>query len=67
MSLTLLKLGPEFENILEHELSGSVVPMFEVVFIQLLRHSSTTTWVLQYDYIGYVCDDFSVLSTTISQ
>ena len=43
MILTLIKLGIEFDSIRDQILTGSVIPTFDDIFAQLLRHSSTAT------------------------
>ena len=41
--ILLLNLGPDFENIREHILTGAVIPNFDEALVQLLRHTSTAT------------------------
>ena len=43
MIILLLNLGPDFENIQEQILIGAVIPNFDEVLAQLLRHTSTVT------------------------
>ena len=43
MTLTLIKLGIEFDNIREQILIGSAIPTFDDIFSWLLCHSSTVT------------------------
>ena len=43
MIILLLNLGPDFENIREHILTGVVIPNFDEDLARLLRHTSTAT------------------------
>ena len=43
MILTLIKFRPEFDNICEQTLTGSVIPTFDEIFAQALCHSSIAT------------------------
>ena len=43
MIILLLNLGPDFENIREHILTGAVIPNFDEALARLLRHTSTAT------------------------
>ena len=43
MTILLLNLGPDFENIREQILTGTIIPNFDEALAQLLRLTSTTT------------------------
>ena len=43
MIILLLNLGPNFENIQEQILTGTVIPNFDEALARLLRHTSTAT------------------------
>ena len=49
MIILLLNLGPDFENIWEHILTGAVIPNFDEALAWLLRHTSTATQSMRSD------------------